>query len=243
MNDRTGNGAKIASIRGLIEDVADATLKPISMKSQDRMAGITPQGQIVGVWGSQLAPFSVETLETASFRLQQQATSFPALSRVLAVCRGLETLKREVQGCGECYSQKMQEGTPGRRYVAVQYPAKKRSIELIACCDCREGRRNQENTRQKLWIDVVNDIKAHRRDSGQEIAVFVTGSSYRYDSRDTRAISPNFYTLTRLEREGLWVAPPKYRKNNPFRKIVEAGPAAMGALLSEPPRFDPYRDD
>ena len=215
MNDRAGNGAKIQAIRGLIEDVADATLKPISMKSQDRMAGITPQGQIVGVWGSQLAPFSIETLETASFRLQQTATSFPALSKVLAVCRGLETLQRDVQGCGECYSQKLQEGTPGRRYVAVQYPAKRKCITLVACCDCREGRRNQENTRQKLWIDVVNDIKAHRRDSGQEISVFVTGSSYRHESRDQRAVSPNFYVLSYLEREGLWSdsPPPRQRKN------------------------------
>ena len=107
---------------------------------------------------------------------------------------------------------------------------------MIACCDCREGRKYQENSRQKTWIDVVNDIKNHRRES-----VFVTGSSYRYDSRDSRGISPNFYTLTVPEREGLWVQAPKKQAQNPYRELAE-NPAVMAAALNEPQRFDPYRD-
>ena len=241
MSDRTGNGAKIQAIRGLIEDVADATLRSISLKSQDRMAGITPQGEIVGVWGSQLSAYSVETIETASYRLQQNATSFPSLARVIEACRSLETLKRNIVGCHQCHSRKMQEGTPGRRYVAVQYPSKRRSITMIACCDCREGRRYQENSRQKGWADVVNDIKRHRKESGQEISIFVTGSSYRYDSRDSRAISPHFYTLTVPEREGLWIQAPKKQAQNPYRELAE-NPSVMAAALNESPRFDPYRD-
>ena len=254
MPDKRESLAKMHAIRGLIEDVADATLRAISIKSLDRMVNLTSDGDIVGVWGLHLSRYQIETVETASIRLQRQATSFPSLSKVLTICDGLETDRPRALGafCEQCHSEKMGEGTPGIRHVAIQDPVKKRVHAFVCACDCPRGQRmigkNMNSWRSHL--DAVWDRQAKNPD----IRIYVTGSDRRMFREDGHQRSIYFYRLRPEEREGSWTEtrrrafgaisrPIKHTDPRGFLALVESGPEALQAFMSEPQRPDPHPED